>query len=140
ALKWYDIVYPYSFLTPYQDSVLSSFDRVPAKDTLLTRTQQFPVVLFSDAVHTVNQRAFLTTLLSDLKHQGFTCLALPDLKKDTLFTTLSDSLGTFLREKEYRELVTTALDLDFRLLSLYDSTALTYHDKINAESRLMFDF
>ncbi len=141
ALAWYDKVFPQRFISNYQDSILQTYDKVPATETLLNRTKDQKIILFSDAIQLPTNRYFLTSILPELWKQGYRNLGLEGLSVDTLkgSQTLKDTMGRYLRESYFHHLVTTALDLGFTLFS-YDDNATDYNLKTTNQSQHAINF
>gem|GEM_PF-7027184 len=137
SLQLYDKVFPRPSLSAYNDSLLSSdsFSREDAKTAFLALTAQHQVTLLSDAYFLPAQRYFLKNTLPELWKQGYRYLGLEGLYADTIAgkILLTDSLGFYMPERNYRELVQAALDLGFVIFSYDDLTASSWDERLERQ-------
>lgn len=137
SLQLYDKIFPRPSLSAYNDSLLSSdsFSKEDAKTVFLALTDLHQVTLLSDAYFLPSQRCFLKSVLPELWKQGYRYLGLEGLYADTIAgkTLLTDSLSFYMFEKNYRELVQTALDLGFILFSFDDLAASSWNERLERQ-------
>lgn len=137
SLQFYDKIFAKPSLSAYNDSLLSSgsFSREEAKTAFLALTDQHRVTLLSDAYFFPAPRYFLKSSLPELWKQGYRYLGLEGLYADSLAGTklLTDSLGFYMPEKNYRELVQTALDLGFVIFSYDDLNAPSWDERLERQ-------
>jgi hypothetical protein len=125
ALVYYDLSSDQQRISKTKDSLLSTSKQIPATQELLKRTKNQQVVLFDYKYHTPAQKYYLTTLLPELKKQGFRLLGLDRLNtfyEDTLakssFFSTEDLWGYNEGEYYFRELIKQAQELGFTIFSL----------------------
>lgn len=137
SLQLYDKIFQRPSLSPYNDSLLSSdlYSREDAKTAFLALTDQHRITLLSDAYFLPAQRYFLKSALPDLWKQGYRYLGMEGLYADSLSGNklLTDSLGFYMREKNYRELVQAALDIGFVIFSYDDLTASSWEERLERQ-------
>lgn len=122
----YDSMPPegYQDVRQYLDT-LKSVQFEEARSYILSRTKKEKVVMFNELHHLPAHRAFLLSLLSDLKQQGYGYLALEMLnnRSDRSLQELNLRTGYFAAEPMAGELIRKAKSLGFKLIAYEDTLA-----------------
>jgi hypothetical protein len=97
----------------------------PARSYILSRTANEKVVMFNELHHLPAHRAFLLSLLPELKQQGFQYLALEMLnnRADRSLQELNFRTGYYAAEPMAGELIRKAKALGFTLVAYEDTLA-----------------
>ncbi len=109
-------------LTEKDTKNLNNLSLKNAKSFIITKAKYERVIMFNEAHHMPLHRAFILSLLPELKKQGFNYLALEalnyldedklNIRKNVVYST-----GTYTVEPMYSELVNLALNLGFKIVS-----------------------
>ncbi len=112
-------------LDPDQKSLLAKCNPVNAKKHILEKTKDQQTVFFNEYALNPQNRIFFISLLQELKDQGFNYLALDALSgKDNQLQERGYPVlnsGYLTREPVFGELIRTAIDMGFDLLSFNPS-------------------
>lgn len=125
ALEYHDLYASQRVINAKEDSLLSTFKQLPATEELLKRTSNEQIIVLDYVPYMPSQKHYLTTLLPELRKQGFRFLGLDGLYhlfEDTLMKT-SMFLTEDLQKDEmndfyFRELVKQAQALGFTIFSI----------------------
>ncbi|MHA4810633.1 hypothetical protein ACX0G9_21180 [Flavitalea flava] len=107
---------------------LKNIEHVDARRYIRFAAQQHRVIMINEAYSKPQHRAFTLSLLADLYRQGFRYLAMEMLNNfsNHSLTRLNLHTGYYTAEPVAGELVRTALDLGYTLVS-YEDTAASLH-------------
>lgn len=116
-------------LSPYPQlhdtAYLNRFSRDPfkyadAREFVLREFRSHDVIMFNEAHDRPQTRAFVLSLLADLKKAGASCLAMETLDENGDLNSLNWTTGHYTREPVGGEVVRTALRLGYRLVAYED--------------------
>jgi len=104
---------------------------IPAKEYVVTNIKNVRAILFNEAHNRPDTRYFITSILKDLKENGFTHLAIEGLShSDTNLINRKFPIiesGYYIYEPIFSNLIREALTLEF-LVVPYDDTTSTSND------------
>lgn len=126
ALWFYDKYYRNKAVTDKADSFLLTLNQLPATTELMNRVKDQQFIVVDHVPYLPTQKYFITTLLPELKKQGYHFLGIDDvaMTADTLPSNdvfeADEHSPTEFKEYYYRQLIRSALDLGFVVFSLND--------------------
>ncbi|NQZ75587.1 MAG: hypothetical protein HRT61_05665 [Ekhidna sp.] len=129
STKFFELINEWEKKFPIRDTTVSKIEQHAIKgleevqEQILELTQQAQVVMFNENHFYPSHRFLVKELLPELRNQGFTHLALEALFEDSTLNTSSLPLletGFYTREQTFYELIRTAQNLGFTLVS-FDS-------------------
>jgi len=106
-----------------KDSSFFDCHLVSASNAIDSLARRYEVIMINESHHTPYHRNFVTSLLPDLKRQGFKYLALEALYKDSVINQRGYPCydnGMYIREPLFGEMLREAIRLGFKLVS-YDT-------------------
>lgn len=102
----------------------SQYSTTNAYDYILQQAAQQKTIFFNESHVDVRTRAFLASLLPALKKLGYTQLAMEALEVNQI-TYPTTTCGFYTCEPNYGNLLRTALDNQFKLITYEDTTAFS---------------
>jgi hypothetical protein len=128
-----------TWINPYllsDTSYINKFKRLEcfeAKEFILESFKGKDIVMINEAHDRPQTRAFITSLLKDLKEAGVTHLAMETFSENENFAELDCTTGYFTQEPSSGEIVREALSLGYKLVP-YEDYDLMNHTLIQRDS------
>ncbi len=121
ALEYWDIQSDTNS-TNFDEKSIENISFKSAKSFILKKAKSERVIMFNEAHHMPLHRAFILSLLPELKKQGFNYLALEALNyldENNLNArkSVTQSTGTYTAEPVYAELINLALTQGFKIIA-----------------------
>ncbi len=125
AIYYFDKSYQVKDTALYYDKSIEDFKIYDAKSEILKLSKAHQVLMFNESHHNPLSRAFINSLLPDLKRNGYTFLCAEDLQNDNFNKPdqyLSIKNGFYSNEPFYAELLRSAKEIGFNLYAFDDTT------------------
>ncbi|BAV09523.1 hypothetical protein SAMN05421788_101956 [Filimonas lacunae] len=106
----------------------TQYHPVEARQYILEKAKQNRVVMFNEAHYNPRHRVFVTSLLKNLRQQGYTYLAAETFAVDSFFFREKHPVfftGLYSREPQFGNMIREAISLGFHLYP-YESTDTLY--------------